>query len=167
MPTLDLNRHENLMPVAAFLLGQIEFGRARLTAAIKDLSPEQLATAPAGFSNAISTLVLHLATTEVGFSHALMGKPVSAELAAEFPRHLPNTPLPAAAPGTTAQDLIAKLEKSHGMLKEALGTLTLADLTREVPLGPDRKATVQWMLCILGSHQSQHMGHMQMMLKHL
>lgn len=167
MPTLDLNRHENLMPVAAFMLGQIDFGRNRLIASFKELTPEQLATTPAGFGNSIATLVLHIATTEVGFAHALLGKPVPEALAAEFPKHMPATPLPAMAAGATAQDLTAKLEKSRAILAEALSTLTLADLTREIPLGPDRSATVQWLIGILPGHQSQHYGHIQMIAKHL
>lgn len=167
MPTLDLTREENLFPAFSLMLGGLDFGRSRLIAAFKDLSPEQLATTPAGFGNSIATLVLHIATSEVAFAHRIMGKPMPAELEADFPRHMPGTPLPAPAAGVTAADLQARLAKSRGFVAEMLRTLTEDDLAREIPFGPERSATVRWMIALLPNHQSQHYGHIQMIAKHL
>ncbi|HWI62306.1 MAG TPA: DinB family protein [Symbiobacteriaceae bacterium] len=165
MPTIDISRHADLAAVPAFMLGSLEFGRNRLLAAMKDLTPEQLAKVPAGYGNSIATLALHIAATEVSFAHRIMGKPMTAELEAEYPKHLAGTPLPAPAPETTAAELTARLEKSRGILAEALAALSEADLAREIPMGPDRSATVGWMLAILLGHQSQHYGHIQMIAK--
>lgn len=165
MPKLDLNRHENLAAVPGFALGAIEMGRGRLLAVIKDLTPEQLSKVPEGYGNSIATLVLHVAATEVSFACRLSGEPMTEELKADYPPHLMGTPLPAPAPTTTAQELTAKLDRSLGMLKKALAGLSEAEMNREIGMGPDRTATVPWMLGILLGHQMQHYGHIQMIAR--
>ena len=166
MAKMDTQQYEGMMPAAALVMGGLDFGRERLTAAIKDLTPEQLLKKPAGFKNNIATLVLHIGSNEVGFSHRIMGRTVSDELKAEYLVHVPGQPL--SSPETAdAADLIAKLDQSRGFVLQALQGLTEADLGKEFQLGPERSATIRWMLAIHQNHQMQHYGHIQMIIQHL
>jgi hypothetical protein len=59
------------------------------------------------------------------------------------------------------------MEKARASLMEGLGALTEADLDRELPMGPDRKVSIRFMVTLLPQHQGQHFGHMQMVKKAL
>jgi len=166
MPTMDLNRHEGLHPVAAFVLSTLELGRGNLLRQIQELTPDQLAAKPEGFKNSIATLLVHIAATEVNFCHRIIGKPVPEELKVEFLLDQPHSPLPAPV-GATVENLTARLEKSLNFLRETLQGLTEIDLTRVIPFGPDRGGTVQWMLALLAGHQAQHVGHIQLLRGHV
>lgn len=164
MPVLDVIRFEGLDPAVAPYLSTLDLSRARLVANIKDLTPEQLEQKPEGFKNGVATLVVHIAATEVSFAHRIMGRQVPEELAAEFPPHRGGS-LPEIT-GETLQVLLAKLEKSRSILQEAVVGLTAADLTREIPLGPERAGTVAWLLALLPIHLMLHTGHIQMIVQH-
>ncbi|MFZ5827597.1 MAG: DinB family protein [Bacillota bacterium] len=164
MPTFDVTRFEGLDPAVASYLSALDLGRSRLVANIKNLTPEQLEKKPEGFKNSVATLVVHIAATEVSFAHRFKGQTVPDELLAEFPPHR-GGPLPEIT-GLTAEDLLARLEKSRGILQEAVAGLTAADLTREIPLGAERAATVEWLLALLPVHLTGHVGHIQMNVQH-
>jgi len=164
MPTMDVSVSADLAPFAAQALGAVEFGKARLLAALEGQSPEQLAAVPAGFSNSIASLVVHIAGTEVTMAHGILGRPLPDDLKAEYLRDRPQNPIPQPA-GETVATLTAKREKALGILRQALAGLTAEDVAREVPLGPNRSATVRWMLTALPNHQMQHFGQIQMIKK--
>lgn len=165
MATFDLVRFEGFDPAVAPYLSMLEFGRGRLLNNIKAMSPEQLAQKPEGFKNSIATLVVHLAATEVSFAHRIMGQPVPEELLAEFPPH--KEALLPEITGETVDGLKAKLDKSWAILLGAVEGLKAADLNREIQMGPERSATVAWLLNLLPVHLMLHTGHIQMIGQHL
>lgn len=165
MPTFDVPRFEGVDPAVAAYLSTLDLGRARLIANIKNLTPEQLEQRPEGFKNSVATLVVHVAATEVSFASRITGQPVPDELIAEFPPHRGGGPLPEIT-GETIEGLLARLEKSRSILQEAVAGLTAADLDREIALGPERVATVAWLLALLPMHLALHAGHIQMITQH-
>lgn len=165
MPTMDLPRFDGLDPAVAPYLSILDLGRGKLNNTIKDLTPEQLEKRPEGFKNTVVTLAVHIAATEVSFAYRIMGQAMPEELLAEFPPHR-GGPLPEIK-GESAQAIIAKLEKSRAILQEAVAGLSAADLNREIALGPERAATVAWLLGLLPGHLNLHLGHIQMITQHL
>lgn len=165
MATLDVTRFEGFDPVVAAYLAALDYGRNRLIANLKKLTDEQLTVKPAGFKNTIATLVVHIAAIEIAFAYRIQGKPVPEELNAEFPPHKEEL-LPEIT-GETVESLLAKLEKSRGILLEAVRGLTAADLTREIAVGSERTATVAWLLALLPNHLSLHAGHIGMIRQHM
>jgi uncharacterized damage-inducible protein DinB len=151
-------------PFAAQAAGALEFGKARLLAGIEDLSPQQLAAVPPGFSNSIASLVVHVAGLEVGMAHGILGRPLPEDLKAEYLRDRPQNPIPQPA-NETAATLTAKLNRARGILLPVLEGLKAADLTREVVMGPNRSLTVRMILVMLANHQMQHYGQIQMIKK--
>lgn len=166
MPAMDVSVPADLAPFAAQALAAVELGKARLLAALEGLTPEQLATAPAGFSNSIAALLVHLSGTEVGMAHALLGRSLPDDLRAEYLRDRPQNPIPQPV-GETLATLTAKREKALAILRQAVAGLRPEDAGREVQLFGDRTATVRWVLTILGNHQMQHFGQIQMIKKFL
>jgi uncharacterized damage-inducible protein DinB len=168
MPKMDASLPTGVDPRVAVWCAGLDSGQGRMLDLLKDLGPDQLAKAPAGLSNSLATLAVHVAATEVRMAYRLMGKTVPADvptdLQAEFLIDQPQNPLPQPR-GETAESLRAKLEKARGVVKQALAALSEADLDREIRLGPERTATVRWALGILPTHQMQHFGQMQMIRK--
>lgn len=165
MATFDLARFDGFDPAVAPYISMLEFGRTRLLNGIKELTSEQLAQKPEGFKNSIATLVVHVAATEVSFAYRIMGQTVPEELLAEFPPHK-ETLLPEIT-GETVDGLKAKLEKSWAILLGAVEGLKAADMTREIQMGPERTATVAWLLNLLPVHLMLHTGHIQMIRQHI
>lgn len=97
-------------------------------------------------------------------AHQLNGESLPDDLAQEFLRNRPQSPLPIAG-GETVESLMAKLTKSRSILLEALSRLTEADLTREIIYSPERSMTVRWLLALTPNHQMLHYGHIQMIRK--
>lgn len=168
MPKLDASLPTGVDPRVAVWCVGLDSGQTRMLALLKELGPDQLAKVPAGLSNSIATLLVHVAATEVRMAYRVMGRQVPADvpadLQAEYLIDQPQNPLPQPR-GETAESLTAKAEKARRILKEALAGLGEADLERELHLGPDRSATVRWALSLLPTHQTQHFGHMQMIRK--
>lgn len=152
---------------AAGIAAVLDFGFGRVKDLVKDLTPEQLETVPAGFGNSIATLIIHTYGLEGRLGYSLVGKEVPEEVKAELLLNLPRAQTLPAVTGETAESLLAKMEKARGLLLEALGQLTEADLNREMPMGPGRTVSVKFMLALLPQHQGQHFGHMQMIKKAL
>jgi uncharacterized damage-inducible protein DinB len=152
---------------AAGIAAALDFGFTRVKDLVKDLTPEQLEAVPAGFGNSIATLIVHTYGLEGGLSFRVRGEQVPESVKAELLMNLPRTQTLPVVQGQTAESLLAKMEKAHGLLLEALGTLTEADLDRELEMGPGRTSPVRRMLTLLPQHQGQHYGHMQMIKKAL
>lgn len=165
MPLFDVTKTPGIDPVVGAYLSTLDFGRPNLIKAIKNLTPEQLEQKPAKFKNSIATLVVHIAATEVSFAHRIMGQKMSDELKAEFPPHTEEL-LPEIK-GLTADDLVAKLEKSRAILMEVLKGLTAEDLRREIVANPERSMTVEFYVALLPIHFMSHAGHIQMLIQHL
>lgn len=165
MPTLDVTRFEGFDPVVAAYLSALDMGRARLTAALQKMTTEQLTAKAAGFKNTVATLVVHIAATEVTFAYRILGQAVPEALLAEFPPHKEEL-LPEIT-GETVESLVAKLDKSRGLLLESVKGLTAADLRREIAIGKERTATIEWLLALLPTHQALHHGHIGMIRQHI
>ncbi len=167
MPKMDIQVPAGMGGCVALACAALDSGQARLLGLVQDLSPEQLEKVPAGLSNSLATLVVHVAATEVRMAHRLAGRPandIPGDVRAEYLMDVPQNPLPQPR-GETAATLRAKAEKARGMLRDALAGLGDADLEREIVMGPERSGTVRWVLTILPSHQMQHFGQMQMIRK--
>lgn len=145
----------------------LDFGFTRVKDLVKDLTPEQLEAVPAGFSNSIATLIIHTYGLEGRLSFTLKGQQVPEDVAADLLLNLPRTQTLPAVTGQTAESLLAKMEKAHGLLLETFSTLTEEDLKRELPMGPGRTVAAKFMVTLLPQHQGQHYGHMQMVKKAL
>lgn len=152
---------------AAGIAAALDFGFARVKGFVKDLTPAQLEAVPAGYSNSIATLIIHTYGLEGRLSYSLRGQQVPEAVAAELLLNLPRTQTLPEVKGETAESLLAKMEKAHGLLLATLAELTEADLDREMPMGPDRKVQARYMLSLLPQHQGQHYGHMQYIKKAL
>jgi hypothetical protein len=161
---MDVTVPTGLDPYIAGIVTPLEFGRASLKRVITGLTPEQLAATAPGFANSIATLVLHVAGYEIVCAHRILGTPVPDELEPEFLLDRPQNPIPVAE-GETVESLTAKMDKSRAYLMDALAKVTPADLDREVPLGPDRAATVRWVLGLIPHHQSDHAGQVLLLKK--
>lgn len=146
-------------PVVRATAELLTFGRERLFTTVEGLTEAQLHAVPAGLTNSIATLLLHLGGTEVGFAHLILGQTLSDELKSAYKRNVPQKPLPAAE-GETLDSLKAKLAQSLGYMEQAMRSLTAADLDREIALGT-RTLTVRELLKLAGNHQSQHLGQIQ------
>lgn len=166
MSALDLKTYADLNSVANLTLGSLDFGRGALKYLIKDLTPEQLAAKPANFNNDIATLVVHVAATEVLFSHLIMGKELPPALAAEYLLDQQGDTLPRPE-GETAASLMEKLDAAFEHVHEMLKGLTEDDMSRIVEAGGGRKFSVRWMVGLLPVHQFLHRGQMQMLINHL
>jgi len=161
---IDVTIPEGLDPYVASTVAALELGRQRVKVALKDVTPAQLEQVPPGLTNSIATIVVHLCGTEVSFSYRLAGGSTPDEVKAEYLMNLPQSPLPAAL-GETVESLTAKLDKSRAMLLQTLARLTTADMNREMALGPERSVTLRWAMALLPNHQTQHLGHIQMVKK--
>jgi len=147
---------------AAGIQAALDYGVTRLQGLLKEMTPEQLEATPAGYNNSIATLVIHTYGLEARLSYGFRGQQVPEDLAQELLLNLPRTQTLPVVKGETAESLLAKVEKSHSLFKEALATLTEADLDRELPMGPNRTVSIGYLLSLLPHHQGQHYGHMQM-----
>ncbi len=152
---------------AAGIEAALDFGVARVKDLIKEMTPEQLETVPNGYTNSVATLIVHTYGLEGRLGYSLRGQEVPEEVTRELLLHLPRTQTLPEVKGETAESLTAKIEKARGLLKEALATLTEADLDREMPMGPGRTVSVRFILSLLPQHQGQHFGHMQMIKNHI
>lgn len=162
--TVDLNKYPDLHPAASQVLGELEFGRGLIKNVMNDLKPEQLVAKPAGFTNDIATLLLHIPAIEIRFSHLIQGKELPADLAAAFRLDQPQSPLPQAT-GETIDSLREKLDLGLSYVRQTLQTLKDEDFDRMVEAGGGRSYSVRWMVGLLPMHQSQHFGQIQMILK--
>ncbi len=163
MPKMDAPPPSGLDTAIAVRCVGLDAGQARLLDLLSELGPERLARVPAGLHNSLAALALHVAATEVRMAYRLTGRQpgdIPAPLRAAYLMDGPQSPLPQPQ-GETAATLRAKAEQARGLLREALASLREADLEREVVMGPERTATVRWMLTLLPSHQLQHFGQMQ------
>ncbi|HLN62205.1 MAG TPA: DinB family protein [Symbiobacteriaceae bacterium] len=145
----------------------LDFGFGRVKGLVKDLTPAQLEAKPEGFGNSIATLIVHTYGLEARLGYSFRGQQVPDEVAAELLMNLPRTQTLPEVKGQTAESLLVMMEKARASLMEGLGALTEADLDRELPMGPDRKVSIRFMLSLLPQHQGQHFGHMQMVKKAL
>jgi uncharacterized damage-inducible protein DinB len=161
---LDLTVPAGLDPYVAGAVSPLEFGRKRLQSVIEGLTPEQLAATFPGFANSIATLAVHIAGYEFVCAHRIAGTPVPDEIKTAFLLDKPMNPLPVAE-GETAESLIARLERSRAYLLEHLAKVTAADLDRECALGPERTATVRWVLGLISYHQNEHLGQILLLKK--
>lgn len=166
MSAIDLKTYDHLGPAADLTLGSLNFGRALLKGTIKDLTPEQLAAKPANFKNDIATLVVHIAATEVLFSHLIMGREIPESLAADYLLDQQGETLPRAE-GETVESLISKLDAAFEYVHEMLKGLSEDDMPRIIEAGPGRKFSVRWMIGLLPMHQLLHRGHIQMLRNRL
>jgi uncharacterized damage-inducible protein DinB len=165
MATLDIQKEPGFDPTIAGIWYAYKFGRSRFDQLLQGLSPEQLAQRPAGFHNSIAALVLHVASTEVGFAHLLWGTEVPADLQAEFQMEKRGQTLHQPE-GETAETLVTKLHKAEGMIKEALAGLKAEDLDRVLaPMGSE--VTMRWLLSLVSYHATNHFGQLQMIKQHL
>lgn len=168
MPRMDAPLPAGMDPRAAVSCAALDTGLTRLLGLLQELGPDELHKVPAGLSNSIATLAVHVAATEIRMGYRLMGRQVPAdvptELRADYLMDQPQSPLPAPR-DETAASLRAKAERARAVLKEALAGVDAADLEREIALGPDRTATVRWAVAMLPGHQMQHFGQMQMIRK--
>lgn len=162
----DVQLMEGIHPGIAFTIAGLEFGKSRLFATIKDLTPEQLAARPAGFANSIAALVVHVAAAAIGFAYRFRGEEIPEAVRQDYLRHLPQNPLPQPE-GETVETLTAKFDRAHGALLEAMQQLPPADFDKEFAMGPERVATFRWGLVLLPNHQMQHLGQIQMIKQHL
>lgn len=161
---LDVAVPSGLDPYVSGILTPLDFGRKRLQSLIEGLTPEQLAATAPGFANSIATLAVHIAGYEFVCAHRIAGTPVPDELKVAFLLDRPMNPLPVAE-GETAESLVKRLEQSHSYLLEHLATVTGADLDRECAMGPERTATVRWVLGLLSYHQNEHLGQIILLKK--
>lgn len=145
-----------LVPYVAGVADSLDFGSRWIQGLVAELTPEQLASQPAGFHNSIATLVVHIGGAEIYYAHRLMGIEIPDDLEREYLRDKPLSPLPVAT-GETAESLTAKLEKARGVLLRAIARVTEADLAREADYGPDQQG-VRWVLSLLPNHQAIHLG---------
>lgn len=145
---------------AAGIAAALDFGFHPVSGAIKELTAEQVAKVPEGFTNSIATLVIHMAATEINFAHRFQGKAVPDELKAEYLIDQPQKPLPAPQ-GETGATLVAKLEKARNLLKETIAQMSDADLDAEFEHPSGRKLSYRYLLSLLPHHQGQHYGHIQ------
>lgn len=166
MHTLDLQAFPELHPAAGFALGSIAYGRNNLKNALADLTQDQLYTKPANFNNSIATLLNHIAATEVSFSHLIQGLPVAEDLAATLLLDQPQRTLPEPV-GVGLAELESRLAVSFDHVHAAFKTITNEDLPRLVRRSSKWSYSVQWMISLLPVHQFLHLGHMQMLRKHL
>lgn len=162
---MDMNTYPDLHPAASLSLGALEFGRARLWHAVKDVTDDQLSVKPHNFPNDIATLILHIGASEVSLCHLIMGKDVPDHLVQMFLIDKRTNVLPRPE-GETIASLKEKLATSLDVVREAYKGLTDADFDREVSLGKTN-ATVRWIVGLLPMHQLLHEGHIQSIIKHL
>lgn len=154
-----------LCPFVAGVASCLDFGFRRLKAIVSDLTPEQLAKEPDGFSNSIATLIVHIAASEIYYAHRLTGTEVPGDLKREFLLDKPLSPLP--APTTeTAETLTAKMVKAREVLLMAMARVSEADLVRELGFGPDQQG-VRWVLSLLPNHQAMHLGQVLVIRQHV
>lgn len=166
MPVLDVNVAPELDPAVAPFLYAMQFGRGRLARLLQGATPEQLATRPAGFKNSMAAVLMHVGAANVNFAHWMLGKPVPADLKAEFLLDQPESPMPQPE-GETVESLQAKLDKSVGIVREAMATVKASDLERPVTIGGDTQVTMRWLLSLVAYHCSDHFGQLQMIKQHL
>jgi uncharacterized damage-inducible protein DinB len=160
MPDVDVRLLAGVNPQVAVWCAGLDRGQGPILNLIQDLTPDQLAQVPPGLDNSIATLVLHVAAIEARMAHRIAGRPMPADLQAEFLLDQPQNPLPQAR-GETAETLRAKAEKARDLLRQTLADVGEADLAGQVPFGSGT-ATVRFALAVLPTHQAQHYGQMQM-----
>ncbi|MDQ7793890.1 MAG: DUF664 domain-containing protein [bacterium] len=165
MSQLDVPAAGDLDPAAAVVWHAVEFARPQVLALIRGLSPEQLAARPAGFSNSLSSLMLHCAGACVNFAAWITGEPVPADLKAEFHLDKPHTPL-YQPPDETAAGLEAKWDKANGILRSALASVRGDSLDRVITLR-GHELTLRWLLAQITFHTPDHYGQMVMVKQHL
>ncbi len=161
---LDLTIPADIHPYVAGIVTPMEFGRNALKRNLQGLTPEQLAATAPGFGNSIATLVVHLAGYEIVCAHRILGTPMPEELKVEFLWDQPQNPIPAPV-GETVETLVDKLDRSREYLLKVLATVTPADLDREFQMGPERTATVRWLLGLIPYHQDEHVGQIILLRK--
>lgn len=165
MAMWDIAPEKAMDPAIAGFWYAYVFGRSRFTRLLEGLSPEELAFRPEGFHNSLAALVVHVAGAEVHFAHRILEKEIPAELKAEFLLDQPQSPLPQPA-GETVESLVAKLQRTEGMIREALLTLKAEDLDREQDPG-GQAFTIRWLLSLVTYHATNHFGQLQMIKQHL
>jgi uncharacterized damage-inducible protein DinB len=145
----------------AAIMAALDFGYARMQSVLEGMTPEQLATAPAGLKNSAAALVLHTYGTEVNFAARLTGKQVPQDVKESYLLHIPHDPLLPQPQGETAQSLTAKMEQARAGLKAAFEQLTDADLEKEYEMPNGTKRSFRALVNLLPQHQGQHFGHIQ------
>jgi uncharacterized damage-inducible protein DinB len=161
-----LPAHPELHPYLAAVASSVEFGKNRLIQSMQGLTPEQLHATPAGFTNSVATLVLHVAAANVSFAHRLKGERVPDELKAVYKLDQPQSPLPVAV-GETVESLTEKLERATALLIETLGSIKEPNLEQEIPFGKEHTATMPFVYGVISIHPTLHHGQIQMLLKAL
>lgn len=161
---LDIAIPPGLHGYVAGIYGALDLGRQRLQQYTDGLTPAQLAQVPAGLSNSIATLVVHVCGVEASLAHRLLGETVPDAIRAEYLLDQPQSPLPVAT-GETLASLRARMDRSRALLVGALARLTAADLDREMEFSGGRRPTIRWVLALLPYHQALHLGQIQMVRK--
>lgn len=161
---LDVSVGGGLEGYIAGVAGALDFSHQRLKVALEGLTPEQLVKVPAGVSNSIATLVVHVCAVEVKLAYMLQRQEIPANLKAAYLLDQPQNPLPVAV-GETVESLSAKLGESQEVLVGALRQLNGVDLERKVPFGNGSEVTLRWFAALFPNHASQHLGQIQIVKK--
>ncbi len=120
---------------------------------IEGLSVEALDWIPAGNTNSINALVVHLTEAERFWAvNVATGEPSDRVREEEFE-----------AKGFTEHDLVTRLDETLTALQTAFDQLTLSDLSiMRHPEGRDMEITTGWAILHALEHTSQHVGHIQL-----
>ena len=120
---------------------------------IESLSVEALDWVPAGNTNPINVLVIHLTEAERFWAVDVpTGQPSDRVREKEFE-----------VQGLTEHDLITRLDESLADLQTAFDELTLDDLEQmRQPAGRDMNVTAGWAILHALEHTALHVGHIQL-----
>lgn len=126
--------------------------------AVEPLSDEAINWTHPHLSNTIGILLRHIAGSErYWIGEVVGGRSAQRVREAEFVRErLQKAPL------------VEGLRQAHAFVQEVLGTLTLADLTREVDVtwrGKQHRLTKEWAVLHSVHHSSYHLGQIQLFKK--
>ncbi|MGD2028271.1 MAG: DinB family protein [Anaerolineales bacterium] len=120
---------------------------------IEGLSVEALDWVPAGNTNSINVLVVHLTGAERFWAVDVpTGQSSDRVREEEFE-----------VQGLTGHDLITILDETLADLQAAFDQLTLSDLVQmRQPVGRDMNVTAGWAILHALEHTAQHVGHIQL-----
>jgi uncharacterized damage-inducible protein DinB len=125
----------------------------RVRAAVADLDAEALnwRPTPEG-TNSIYSLTYHMAGSIVYWTlQVIGGQDVGRDRDAEF-----------RAQGTDAAQLLEFFNNGYAKAKEFVAGLTFQDMDRKVATRTFGQRTVRWVLGNIISHQSEHLGHIEL-----
>jgi uncharacterized damage-inducible protein DinB len=153
----------NVAPAFATPLAQAEAVFQRLTRIVGEMSEPAAFEyrGPDGDMNSVAMLVAHLAWVDMEYLHLIMGKPIPAELEAEYgPVEDENGRIPVVT-GRPAAELLARCRRVVDMMQAYFADKPDAEATREltIPWWPE-PTTVRYVLWHMTAHAIHH--HTQM-----